>query len=405
MSNRYVVYYLTILSCFQVVACGELTSLSDNLLFDINSDFIHEMNLNNEGLAIGVGHSASANLDVLGNVIISEKLFLGTNTGSSNLNLSGSISYSSLNVAGNTTLDDASPSYIIVDRSNQDIHLELPFAANVIGRKINLVGASADNALFISTRGHDIDDLGIIESKPGEMSSFSFLSTGDRWWLIGSKTTAQTLGADNLVGWWTFNESAGNTAYDRSPSALNGELSDGVTFSANGISSPLGRSLKCSHIFHRTKVSNATALISSHISLCVWLEQGSFSGTPKILELDGLGEAHGSYFLRVEGDHKFGFWAHESTGGNNQWFPRAESTTVSVDGQRYHVVGTFDGSFMKIYVNGSLEHAHARSQPISYGTSGNLFMKVAVGGTLDDVRIYNRALSDKEVQLLHASGL
>jgi hypothetical protein len=405
MRNSFVVYFHTILCCVNIGACGDLTSLNDEIVFDVNDDFIHEMKLNQVGLGLGSGHSPSANLDVQGNVIISQKLFLGSNTGSSNLNLSGSMSFSSLTVTGNTTLDDEDPSYIIADRSGQDIHVELPYAANVTGRKLDIVGASADHALFISSPGHDIDDLGVIESEAGEMASFSFLSSGDRWWLFGSKNPAQTLGADNLVGWWTFNESAGNTVYDRSQSTLNGVLFDGVTFSVNGIASPLGRSLNLWSTLHRVKVENAAALMSNHISLCVWFDSGSYHGTPKILELDGSGDPHGSFFIRYEGDHKFGFWAYESTGGNNQWFPRAESTTVSVVGQRYHVVGTYDGAFMRIYVNGSLEHAAQRSQPISYGTSGNLIMRIGEGGSLDDVRVYNRVLSDKEVQLLHASGL
>jgi hypothetical protein len=87
------------------------------------------------------------------------------------------------------------------------------------------------------------------------------------------------------------------------------------------------------------------------------------------------------------------------------------------DGQWHHVVGTFDGEFAKVYVDGwrvgsqghwvgelpntfyNLTIGANRSNPDpKYGEAGSSF-----NGIMDDVMMFNRALSDDEVQELFQS--
>ena len=71
-----------------------------------------------------------------------------------------------------------------------------------------------------------------------------------------------------------------------------------------------------------------------------------------------------------------------------------------------HLAGTYDGSELKLYVDGELE----ASTPHIGSIAGNT-LNVNIGrnseltdrfyaGAVDDVRIYNRALRDEEVKLL-----
>ena len=81
----------------------------------------------------------------------------------------------------------------------------------------------------------------------------------------------------------------------------------------------------------------------------------------------------------------------------------------------YHVVGTYDSKEMKIYVDGKLEGTSGvQSGPINY--PDRVFFSIGAykddnedfvhNGMLDEVRIYNRALSEKEVlHNLEAEGL
>ncbi|MFH1657468.1 MAG: LamG-like jellyroll fold domain-containing protein [bacterium] len=76
----------------------------------------------------------------------------------------------------------------------------------------------------------------------------------------------------------------------------------------------------------------------------------------------------------------------------------------------YHIVGTYDGSNLMIYLNGSLAKkvpyttdAVANTDPLMIGrrsTATSYFFD----GILDEVRIYNESLTLSEIQQLYAEG-
>jgi hypothetical protein len=95
----------------------------------------------------------------------------------------------------------------------------------------------------------------------------------------------------------------------------------------------------------------------------------------------------------------------------------AASVRRAATGIWYHVAGTFDGQAMRIYVDGAPEASVAHPFAIDYdavrplflartgecGGSGEANYDGKLSGALDDVRIYDRVLSAREVSLL-ASG-
>ena len=86
------------------------------------------------------------------------------------------------------------------------------------------------------------------------------------------------------------------------------------------------------------------------------------------------------------------------------------STTIVSPNKWYHVVATYDGSERKIYINGKLDTSQAvhgsiaeNDQPIiigAYENASRLFK-----GTIDDVRIYKKALSANQIWDLYDSSL
>jgi hypothetical protein len=71
----------------------------------------------------------------------------------------------------------------------------------------------------------------------------------------------------------------------------------------------------------------------------------------------------------------------------------------------YHVVGTFDGNYIKIYVNGELKNSKYHPGTITEtGGPYNVLIGKSYGweefltGTIDEVRIYNRVLSAQEIK-------
>jgi predicted transcriptional regulator len=79
------------------------------------------------------------------------------------------------------------------------------------------------------------------------------------------------------------------------------------------------------------------------------------------------------------------------------------STTVFTTGVWYHVVGTFDGANMTIYVNGSQEATQVMTnQPTTY-TATTYIGDYNAGGypsssNISSVRLYNRPLSAAEIR-------
>ena len=94
--------FIALMGCCYLIA--DVTSTSGNLSFDSNDDTISEMNLNSTGLHIGVG-TASSQLSVAGNAIISGELGVGGVASSSNFHLHGSIGFSIHSISANASLD------------------------------------------------------------------------------------------------------------------------------------------------------------------------------------------------------------------------------------------------------------------------------------------------------------
>jgi parallel beta-helix repeat protein len=92
----------------------------------------------------------------------------------------------------------------------------------------------------------------------------------------------------------------------------------------------------------------------------------------------------------------------------------AASSQLSLN-QWHNIIGTYNGSEMKIYINGALESSVPRNGSINNSNYslyiGNSFNEYAVtpwysyiNGSIDDVMIFNRALSSEEVLGLYANS-
>jgi len=95
------------------------------------------------------------------------------------------------------------------------------------------------------------------------------------------------------------------------------------------------------------------------------------------------------------------------------------SNTITVKEKWYHIVAVRDGTFQAIYVNGQLDNSRICSPDTIDFVGGYDDDKVSIGrfsrngvasdfhldGLIDDVRIYDRALSAEDIQELYYEGL
>jgi len=402
MKNFIASFLLTISLCF-----GDVLSTTGKIQFDAQLDGQPEMILNSTGL--GIGALPSANLYVNGNVMVSEQLRVGGSSGSSNLSVNGTVGYDSQIISANAMLGENS--VVLVDSSSDNIVLTLPYAGNVSGRVYNIKKISLLNSVWISGAGNLIDDTSPIELAHSTtvLSSVKVMSDGRQWYIVGSKDLSATVAADNLVGWWKLDDAFGTTAVDSSSSNLDATLSGGLDFSLHSVAGKIKSTLLFDNINDSMIVADNSVLKPVDFTISVWLKLNSLSSYEGIVSQTSSNYGAGGYFMRRDSTAEGGrFSVFIYDGGTPE--PRASSTTVPVTGQWYHVVATFNEKELKIYVNGNLEGTRARVASISYGTGGNFIIgAVANGfpfpGLIDDMRVYNIALTSNEIQALYQQGL
>lgn len=147
---------------------------------------------------------------------------------------------------------------------------------------------------------------------------------------------------------------------------------------------------------------------NNSFSVTAWVKPNSFGSANAVVALFGSSTDKG-YWLNVGSDGSVTLWI--STNGSAQSAPPTYAGTIST-GQWSHLVGTFDGSAIKIYVNGRLISSGSVSGPVHTVSTSNAFTIGRLGATsadyfnglIDDVRIYKYALSSQQVLTVMNDG-
>jgi VCBS repeat-containing protein len=205
----------------------------------------------------------------------------------------------------------------------------------------------------------------------------------------------------SLVGCWRMEEGSGTTLQDGGTTPFN----DGTTVAspsfAPGKIGSYAIALNGSSQYARVLDENSLD-ITTAITLSAWVKPGKL-GTQNILKKT-LGTttangyelslaSNGVVFIRL----------------NGALASRVDSVTLyPTDGNTWmHIAGTYDGTTLRIYINGVQNNTKAAS--ITIGTNAT---NLGIGaepaaaplnffqGSIDDARIYNRALSATEITAL-----
>ncbi|MCW1921047.1 putative Ig domain-containing protein [Luteolibacter arcticus] len=203
----------------------------------------------------------------------------------------------------------------------------------------------------------------------------------------------------NLRAWWKLDESSGTNADDTT-----GRLQDGTVSGAAWSSGTFGNALSFDGVDDGVFVGTSAAVLGSgNFSLAAWVKvtPGSPVGTV-IQQRDPGASGHlGEYMVNVNANGTVNFFVY-----NNDVYQFNLTTTAAVnDGQWHHVVALRDGTSGKIFIDGvesasgsgTIQALLSRSVSIGYDhrDSNKRFT-----GMIDDVRIYERALSPGELDTL-----
>ncbi|MDO8664873.1 MAG: LamG-like jellyroll fold domain-containing protein [Candidatus Liptonbacteria bacterium] len=214
--------------------------------------------------------------------------------------------------------------------------------------------------------------------------------------------------ASGTVGYWKLDESAGTTAYDfsgnnvtstfgGSPSSTEGKIGNAFSFTTAGVDN--------------VNLGNPSGIqfdVNTPFSVAFWVKLPTNSSTV-------------GFVRKSTGIHGLGWyvWAWNST--NRLYFNINSSSTnlginstmIITDNNWHHAVATYDGtsnrSGMKLYVDGTINATGTASAAIGSMISTTPLTFSAAGGggagLLDDIRIYNRALSATEVKTINNAAI
>ncbi len=222
---------------------------------------------------------------------------------------------------------------------------------------------------------------------------------------------------NGLVGIWSFNsKDLSDKVYDRSGNGHDGYFIGGATSSAKKIGK-VGQAINFDGVNDSVLVAHSSLLdldMTETATFSFWINKTSASATAGPIYKRTSGSPGYSIDILTTGAVSFSIGDLFS---NNNRVGYETSSTMNLN-QWYHVVVTYDGSItstgIKIYFDGVLQPMTNAFDNYGGGSSSNGFdfslgaretgTARLLDGKMDEVRMYNRVLSDSEIKQLYLLG-
>jgi len=195
---------------------------------------------------------------------------------------------------------------------------------------------------------------------------------------------------EGLVGYWNFDEGEGDVATDSSGNGNDGTIVRGPEW----VDGKFGKALK----FDGGKTqkveiphSDSFAEITTAVTIEMWLNPANFSAWMS---------------FGVKGDITYGMFIEPSafvrihySGGST-----LDTPASSIKANEWtHVVGTYDGENVRIYLNGEMKAELATNVAIpadaqSFVIGGTQESRDWFTGMIDEVKLYSRGLTEDEIK-------
>lgn len=223
--------------------------------------------------------------------------------------------------------------------------------------------------------------------------------------LVGFQAIAQK---DALVLYYTFDENSGDTVEDLSGNGNDGAI-NGAEWGAGKYGSAL-TFVRADRDFVLVE-DDSTLNPTAEISYMAWFVSENYTNANGIIsKYTGAGNQR-SYNFRLH--HTLPNALSTEVTSNGAWQPGVSatdvhSTTILNDGQWHHGTITFKaGDFLRMYVDGELvdesaagatESLFDNNTPMRIGVDFNDEDKRFFDGSIDEVAVFNRALTEEEIQ-------
>jgi hypothetical protein len=203
-----------------------------------------------------------------------------------------------------------------------------------------------------------------------------------------------------LVGWWPLHENSGDAARDLSGNGNHGSLNGGVTQGVAGKGGLTAYSFDGSDGYVSLPSSVADG---SEFSVSVWIRPTAQTSNGVIVGLQD-GRAVRTYLTDNSTTVETLFY---DSNGSNYYATASDSVSLY---EWYHVMFSWNGSKLRIYVDGTLKDSVSISSQDSFNEGNSIGRNDFGGGkhyipaNISGVRVYDRALLPQEIQTLYEWG-
>jgi hypothetical protein len=212
--------------------------------------------------------------------------------------------------------------------------------------------------------------------------------------LASTAAHAQYSAFPEPTGYWSFDRCDGGVTWDAAVAPHQGQLNNGA-----GCASPgrFGSAARFDGVDDRIDVAGSSSINFDRITVAAWVYPQSTSGIKTIANKWYALDSWGLFLVN-------GSWSFAAVFPGGAWgVPVSVSAPATVNTWT-HVAGVYDGSSVRLYLNGSLAASapasgllQRSSRPISIGNhpSGNAFL-----GWIDELKLYDRGLAATDVARL-----
>jgi hypothetical protein len=304
-------------------------------------------------------------------------------------------SWNSIKTTGVNVLDGAWH-HIVGQKTSTALQIYVDGISKASTPNTGTIAYTRGTDLFIGRHGDGVDNYnfnGIIDDIRIYNRALSNQEVLDLY------NNASTVITNGLQSHYALNEGTGTIATDASGNGNNGTI-NGATW-ATGKS---GGGLSFDGNDYVIKTNPSAGLKPSlEVATAAWIKTSATdTGGAEIVSMGD------SYALRVETNGNIRLFYYNGSSWNS-----IKTTGVNVlDGAWHHIVGQKTSTALQIYVDGISKASTPNTGTIAYTRGTDLFIgrhgdgvdNYNFNGIIDDIRIYNRALSNQEVQNLYTNG-
>ncbi|MFA5126133.1 MAG: LamG domain-containing protein [archaeon] len=223
---------------------------------------------------------------------------------------------------------------------------------------------------------------------------------------LGQSVDSNYLFDSNLVGLWHLNESSGTSFTDSSGNGNDGSCTNCPT-PATGLWDTNAQSFDGSPSHEYISIDNRAGFPTGNeaFTFSAWVRPTDISNATNYqvpFMVGNMSCPNGVMFFVAPSTSKISIQWHCGYG-------RTDSVSTLNNGKWYHIAATYSGSVVKIFLNGVLENSTSYSgsnlinNSAYISDSAELTSTREFYGSIDEVAIWNRALSDSEIKDLYYS--